>query len=734
MVQYNEIKDCMMDAVREVLDSKNKSKSATPSSSVAALLKAANAKLLALQLPTETSMKKLSSLTSTTVYRWAEEGVSSITPHGNASTPSAIFNVLTSFVRASQVSANSATSKVMTERLDLCFQPTTFKNTPKNVLQNWKNLYPFATSTKMVVPSEMRRELWLTADNVEKWTRALQEFFVDIGFAVRTPSKVSIDTDTVKGDFENPITMVPGAEKWIASMDEKHLTFSNEPEKGGSRSTVCTAPSLPTAPPPRAIMSIKRHMTGVFCALASGTLLQSMFIFSGKEQLSVKAVTSLPGAAARCGGGTLPAVFALNEGGGMTDELFPKYIEMVIVNYFGDSLSPVTEYNIPGDNQSGIKRAPVFLQVDAGPGRISKTKAYLAHYKRWREIGIIIFLGIPNGTAANQAMDELYGYFAQLLLENATVMARRKTAAYVGEIKAGIKAPMPKMTYDDSGLYLSGDGTTEMRDCMAEAFTREKIKGAFRKTGVFPPMAYAVITKHRKVTDSIDRHIVTTDVQETVEDVLEEHRDAMEAVAELGFNATAFIVDDLRVPPAKEKSRVGTKPEWLAKQSRWDSGVVWDVIGPGVCLTSDEYIKAVELKNEVLDEEAAKKAAKKEASDKALEEAAHEVNNKKLGGKEFKFLQISALSSLTKKDRVTLVRYTIMKMEKTEGMEAPLLKNVASAEETVVPWLVNLQNNGSLFARWLPKRPKIPRAPVNGRYGVYFRFLQIQCFPLVKKM
>ena len=37
---------------------------------------------------------------------------------------------------------------------------------------------------------------------------------------------------------------------------------------------------------------------------------------------------------------------------------------------------------------------------------------------------------------------------------------------------------------------------------------------------------------------------------------------------------------------------------------------------------------------------------------------------------------------------------------------------------------VNLQNNGSLFARWLPKRPKSPRAPVNGRYGVYFRFLK----------
>eukprot|EP00966_Prymnesium_polylepis_P092617 2144161-Prymnesium_polylepis.1 len=67
------------------------------------------------------------------------------------------------------------------------------------------------------------------------------------------------------------------------------------------------------------------------------------------------------------------------------------------------------DYNVPRGCEPIVIKGPVFHQLDGGPDRLGS--ASLTFRIAARAKGLILFPGLPNGTAANQVMDDLFGPF-----------------------------------------------------------------------------------------------------------------------------------------------------------------------------------------------------------------------------------------------------------------------------------------------------------------------------------
>jgi hypothetical protein len=79
----------------------------------------------------------------------------------------------------------------------------------------------------------------------------------------------------------------------------------------------------------------------------------------------------------------------------MDMQIYPKY----------PNIAPEWEFGADGE----VLKGPVFAQFDAGPDRYSEIslRSRIEAYQR----GLILFPGLPNGTAANQVCDDLFGVY-----------------------------------------------------------------------------------------------------------------------------------------------------------------------------------------------------------------------------------------------------------------------------------------------------------------------------------
>lgn len=91
-----------------------------------------------------------------------------------------------------------------------------------------------------------------------------------------------------------------------------------------------------------------------------------------------------------------PAMFGLNEKGGMDDIEFEEHLMNSIV-----SLWP---------NSKPVRGHWVIIKVDSGPGRLN-----VGLMARLRRLGFILYPGIPNKTAVTQETDRLYDHFNNVL-------------------------------------------------------------------------------------------------------------------------------------------------------------------------------------------------------------------------------------------------------------------------------------------------------------------------------
>ena len=147
----------------------------------------------------------------------------------------------------------------------------------------------------------------------------------------------------------------------------------------------------------------------------------------------------------------------------------------VLMSY--PNVKPTFTFSADGKVESG----PLFVHLDAGPDRY--TECSLQWRARMWEMGLVLFPGLPNGTAANQLMDDLFCMYkvtCSAVIDN--IVSERLTArASNPSCKVGID-------FCDLGRIINGrpEDPVVLRPFM-RAFTPSKILASTRRLGLPRP-------------------------------------------------------------------------------------------------------------------------------------------------------------------------------------------------------------------------------------------------------
>ena len=112
---------------------------------------------------------------------------------------------------------------------------------------------------------------------------------------------------------------------------------------------------------------------------------------------------------------------------------------------------------------------PTFLQLDAGPDRYTDSSLQW-RAKLWDQ-GYIIWPGIPNGTAANQVCDDLFGPYKIACQQNIDDIVSEQIAARAQDpsVKVGLD-------FSHLGRVINGnEGDPVEKRPFARAFTPQKL-------------------------------------------------------------------------------------------------------------------------------------------------------------------------------------------------------------------------------------------------------------------
>ena len=90
--------------------------------------------------------------------------------------------------------------------------------------------------------------------------------------------------------------------------------------------------------------------------------------------------------------------------GSMDTTLWSEFNEEVILPCYPNVSKKVQRCPITHKILSG----PLIIKTDAGPGRLAKEAVSWEFHEWMNERGVVILLGLPNGTSANQEMDQGY--------------------------------------------------------------------------------------------------------------------------------------------------------------------------------------------------------------------------------------------------------------------------------------------------------------------------------------
>ena len=327
--------------------------------------------------------------------------------------------------------------------------------------------------------------------------------------------------------------------------------------------------------------------------------------------------------------------FILNEKGGMQGNGLEQWIESQILPAY-----PNMAYDWKFDEAGNVLEGPVFLQLDAGPDRL--TDCSLAFRQRMWDKGLILFPGLPNGTAGNQVCDDLFGVYktdCDRVAED--IVSERITAA---DLDSSVQV---KLDFCDLGRIINGKhGDPDKERPFCNAFTPEKILSSVKKLGLNPVNLEQAIS-HRRVRDDSEGGTRTSAISK----VRARQEADVQAVQAFGLNSSVLVVPppkpkkkSLVAPPStaeekfaalKESSSVGTM--WWAVGAKAFNAPV--VTGPAVARLEER--KAEEQRKQV----------KALDSWSVLQEAALELE----GRREHEGLEYDDLSALEVKQLVAYV-------------------------------------------------------------------------------
>jgi hypothetical protein len=263
-----------------------------------------------------------------------------------------------------------------------------------------------------------RRWKYLTSSNLTVWFGGYVDCLVDHKFLLEKFRGIGYDPEA------DPVELNAAILARMLNGDESHQKLSNEGDTQGSRATVYVSHELGRAG--KRTFTYQKHAT-VLHMVSYGGEVSSPHVMLATDAAAAKKGKASEGAdEARirvnpewCFG--VPRVkgffghttervfepsFVMNEKGGMEGGGFEQFIDLQIFPKY-PNIAPEWEFAEDGS----VLKGPVFAQFDAGPDRYSEIS--LASRISAFERGLILFPGLPNGTAANQVCDDLFGVYTK---------------------------------------------------------------------------------------------------------------------------------------------------------------------------------------------------------------------------------------------------------------------------------------------------------------------------------
>jgi hypothetical protein len=163
---------------------------------------------------------------------------------------------------------------------------------------------------------------------------------------------------------------------------------------------------------------------------------------------------------------TLNPAYTINHKGGCIDDDLLEWIDKIITPAY-PNVAAEWEYDEDGevdaDGLRPILAGPVVIKTDYGPSRLVASEAGLRKRKKYYDTGYLPYGGVPNGTAATQELDDLYGGLKAGGRGQANAIIAERTAAAGEARKAGHK-PLPvNLTNADLPRIVNGCGASTRR-------------------------------------------------------------------------------------------------------------------------------------------------------------------------------------------------------------------------------------------------------------------------------
>ena len=310
------------------------------------------------------------------------------------------------------------------------------------------------------------RVSWLTYNNQLKHHQNFEDFCVEFGFARRPTSKK-------EENLHGHIVYHSNQPARICNIDEVNIPLDGSSTvEGGRPAMTMVDPSLPESGKQK--QKSDKSCTVIFGCTGAHEALPPLFVFPSTAKLPENyrlrwtLLESFPQVEGQYGYSKrrhFDVGFAINQKGGTNEELFEKFVCEHVMSLYPDA------QDVPG------KR--LLLQTDTGPGRLGAM-----HRFRTKAEGVYIYPGMPNGTEAGQACDQLFSYLK-------TVLERNRKRLYNARVKA--EGDGATLSLVDVGYLVFGgevcfeDGTKiTLEPAFAMALDNKHIERAQRKVGYVP--------------------------------------------------------------------------------------------------------------------------------------------------------------------------------------------------------------------------------------------------------
>jgi hypothetical protein len=413
-----------------------------------------------------------------------------------------------------------------------------------------------------------RRWQWLTSSNLETWFKCYFEILYQRGFIDAMPENV----------WE--VVTVPEARAVrMGNADESHQKLSNEGEQRGTRANTYYNKGLGRAGKRKveyqkhasimAWASYGGEVGGLHCMLASDadSLKKGAAAEAAPARMRPEWTFGVPRVKGKWGNPgeiIMEPSFILNEKGGMQGNGLQQWVEQQIVPAY-----PNMAYEWKFDEAGSVLEGPVFMQLDAGPDRL--TDCSLEWRQDMWDQGLILFPGLPNGTSGNQLCDDLFGVYKTGCDTVAEDIVSERVAA--ADLDPTVQV---KLDFCDLGRIINGkpDNPEEKRP-FCNAFTPEKILSSVKKLGLNPINLEQAIS-HRRVRDDSKGGTRT----DAISKVRSRQETDLGAVQALGLNSNV-----LNVPPPKPKKKSFIAPpstedeKFAALKENSSVGTMWWAVG-----------------------------------------------------------------------------------------------------------------------------------------------------------